>query len=166
MNSYCRGIHEGPAFMKGKSPNVVGSLVPRDVIQVPIGAPPLNDNVRDWSSLKRMRRERFDRNGRSHTSDGKQSLSMCLDEVIAYRTTIDTPPTLDSRERTLARVHEVLPDYEPLTARTAHPEPIEVTWDRITSPSTEPVDSPGSKWPDLRHGARSTVVCCSTAAIP
>ena len=91
---------------------------------------------------------------------------MCLDEVIAYRTTIDTPPTLDSRERTLARVHEVLPDYEPLTARTAHSEPIEVTWDRITSPSTEPVDSPGSKWPDLRHGARSTVVCCSTAAIP
>src|SRR5215472_2718283 len=74
-------------------------------------------------------------------------------------------PWTPERE-TLARVHEVLPDYEPLTARTAQSEPIEVTWDRITSPSTEPVDSPGSKWPDLRHGARSTVVCCSTAAIP
>ena len=166
MSSYCRGIHEGPAFRNGKSPNVVGSLVPRDVIQVPFGTPPFNDNVRDRLFLKRMRRERFDRNGRSHTSDGKQSLSICLDEVVAYRTTIDTPPPLDSRQRTLPRVHKVLPDYESLTARTAHPETLVVTWDRITRPSTEPVDSPGSKWPALLHDARSTVVCCSTAAIP
>src|SRR5215510_11865952 len=118
MISYCRAIHERPAFRKGKSPNVVGSLVPRGVTRMPFGTPSFNENVWERSSLNRMRWERFDRNGRSHASDGKQSLSICLDEVVANRTTIDAPPPLDSRQRTLPRVHEVLLDYESLTART------------------------------------------------
>src|SRR5215471_19315311 len=101
MNSYCRGIHEGPAFMKGKSPNVVGSLVPRDVIQVPIGAPPLNDNIRDWSSQKRMRRERFDRNVISQTSDRKPSSSLCPDTALAQRPPARPAPDKACRERIL-----------------------------------------------------------------
>src|SRR5262249_61844577 len=49
---------------------------------------------------------------------------------------------------------------------TGLPQALAVTRDRATSSSTNPVVSQGSKWPALLHGARPTVVCCSTAAIP